>query len=126
MSWATLSASCNRVAFNRLGSVSVVAGAVTGRGFLKMNSEMLVGDQIISIDYGFTCEVALFGHLTYGSDITIDGTAYTVRHEPMRIDDGTFCLVPLAKAALVTNSIMTLNGLRLVTLSGQYLTTIAA
>jgi len=126
MSWATLSASANRVAFDRLGSVSATAGAITGRGFLKMNSEMVIGDQIISVDYGFTCEQAVFGTLTYGSSITVDGVNYTVRHEPMRLDDGTFCLVPLAKATLIANNITTLSGLRLVTQDGQYLTTIAS
>jgi hypothetical protein len=96
MGWATLSAAANRVAY-RLGSVSATAGAITGRGFLKLNSEMLLGGEVISIDYGFTCEQAVFGALTYGSTITVDGTNYTVRHEPMRLDDGTWCLVPLSR-----------------------------
>ena len=126
MSWATLSASANRVAFDRLGSVSATAGAITGRGFLKMNSEMLLGGEVISIDYGFTCEQAVFGTLTYGSTITVDGTNYTVRHEPMRLDDGTWCLVPLALAAVTANNITTLSGLRLMTQDGRYLATAAA
>jgi hypothetical protein len=97
MSWASLSAAANRLAFDRLGSVSATAGAITGRGFLKMNSEMLLGGEVISIDIGFTCATADFGSLTYGSTITVDGVNYTVRHEPMRLDDGTFCMVPLAR-----------------------------
>ena len=126
MGWATLSAAANRVAYDRLGSVSVTAGAVTGRGFLKMNSEMLLGDQIISIDYALSCETSIFGALAYGESITVDGQRYEVRHEPMRQDDGTFCLVPLSKATLASNNVVTLDGLRLVTQDGRYLTTIAS
>ena len=126
MGWATLSAAANRVAFDRLGSVSATAGAVSGRGFLKMNSEMLIDNQIISIDYGFTCETSLFGALAYGEPIVVDGLKFTVRHEPMRLDDGTFCLVPLARSSLVANNITTLDGLRLVTQDGRDLTSIPA
>ena len=46
MGWATLSAAANRVAFDRLGSVSVVAGAVTGQGFLMQNSELILGGEL--------------------------------------------------------------------------------
>jgi hypothetical protein len=99
MSWATLSASTNRVAFDRLGSVSVVAGAVTGRGFLRQNSEMLVGDQVISIDYALTCETALFGSLAYNAAVTINSQSYVVRYEPMRVEDGTLCVVPLSRVS---------------------------
>jgi len=51
------------------------------------------------VDYALTCPVALFGGLSYGSAITVNGINYQVRHEPMRLDDGTFCVVPLAKLA---------------------------
>jgi hypothetical protein len=87
------------MAFDRLGSVGVVAGAVSGRGFLKQNSEMLLGDQIVSVDYALTCESSLFGNLNYGSALIVDGVNYQVRHAPMRLDDGTFVVVPLAKLA---------------------------
>ena len=125
MSWATLSAAANRVAY-RMGSVSVIAGAVTGQGFLKQNSEMLLGGEIISIEYALTCETSIFGALAYGDSVIVDGNRYEVRHEPMRQDDGTFCLVPLSKATLASNNITTLDGLRLVTQDGRYLITIAS
>lgn len=126
MSWATLSAAANRVAFDRLGSVSVIAGAVTGRGFLKQNSEVLLNDTIVSIEYALVAETSVFGALAYGDSVIVDGVNYTVRHEPMRQDDGTFCLVPLSKATLASNNVVTLDGLRLVTQDGQYLITIAS
>ena len=125
MSWATLSAAANRVAY-RMGSVSVIAGAVTGRGFLKQNSEVLLGDAIVSIEYALVVETSIFGALTYGDSVIVDGNRYEVRHEPMRQDDGTFCLVPLSKATLASNNITTLDGLRLVTQDGRYLITIAS
>jgi hypothetical protein len=126
MGWASLSAAANRVAFDRLGSVSVTAGAASGRGFLKQNSEMLLGGEVISIDYALTCETSIFGSLAYGDLVTVDGTKYEVRYEPMRQDDGTFCVVPLALPQLASNNITTLSGLRLVTQDGQYMITIAA
>ena len=106
--------------------VSVSTGVVSGLGILDQNSEMLLGDQVVSVDYALTCELALFGNLTYGSAITVDGNNYQVRHEPMRLDDGTFCVVPLSLAAVTANNITTLSGLRLVTQDGRYLITIAA
>jgi hypothetical protein len=97
MSWATLNAAANRVAFDRLGSVSVTAGAVTGRGFLRQNSEMMLGDQVVSIEYALTCETAVFGSLAYGAAISVNSQSFEVRHEPMRVDDGTLCVVPLSR-----------------------------
>jgi hypothetical protein len=97
MSWATLSAAANRVAFNRLGSVSVVAGAVSGQGFLSQNSEMILGGELTLIDYLLTVPTATFGSLGYGDVITVDGVSYKCETQPQRFDDGTFCRVPLVK-----------------------------
>jgi hypothetical protein len=95
MGWATLSAAANRVACNRLGSVSVVAGAVSGRGFLKLESEMILGGEITIIDYLLTVPTSTFGSLGYGDAITVDGVNYKVEAQPQRFDDGAFCRVPL-------------------------------
>jgi len=124
MGWATLSAAANRVAFDRLGSVSVVAGAVTGQGFLMQNSELILGGEITIIDYLLTVPTATFGSLGYGDAITVDGASYKVETQPQRFDDGTFCRVPLVKSAAAANNITTLAGLRLVTLDGRYLITL--
>ena len=77
--------------------VSVTAGAVSGLGILDQNSEMLLGDQVVSVDYALTCQASLFGGLNYGSAISVAGVNYQVRHAPMRLDDGTFVVVPLNK-----------------------------
>jgi hypothetical protein len=126
MGWATLSAAANRVAFNRLGSVSVVAGAVSGRGFLAQNSEIILGGEITIIDYMLTVPTSSFGNLSYGDSVVVDSVNYKVETQPQRFDDGTFCRVPLIKSAAVANNITTLAGLRLVTLDGRYLITQAS
>jgi len=113
MSWASLSAAANRAAY-RMGSVSVTAGAVTGQGFLKQNSEMLLGGEVISIDFALQCETSIFGSLAFGDSVTVDGSSYQVRYEPMLQDDGTFCVVPLSEVSppfggLAYNAAVTVN-----------------
>jgi hypothetical protein len=127
MGWATLEASANRVAFARLGSVSVAAGAASGRGFLKMNSEVVLGGEVTVIDYMLEALTAEFGGLGYGQSITVGGESYKVEMQPQRFDTGMWCRIPLMKveAAVVTaNNITTLSGLRLTTLDGRYLVTL--
>jgi hypothetical protein len=121
MGWATLEASVNRVAFARLGSVSVVAGAASGRGFLKMNSEVILGGEVTVIDYMLEALTAEFGGLGYGQTITVGGESYKVEMQPQRIDPGAWCRIPLMKvaAATVASNITTLAGLRLTTLDGR-------
>ena len=75
--------------------VPVTAGAVSGLGMLDQNSEIILGGEITIIDYLLTVPTALFGGLTYGDAITVDGTSYKVEMQPQRFDDGTFCRVPL-------------------------------
>jgi hypothetical protein len=86
--------------------VSVTAGAVSGLGILDQNSEMLLGDSVVSVDYALTCQASLFGALDYGSSITVDGNSYEVRHQPMVQDDGTFCVVPLALVISALNALL--------------------
>jgi hypothetical protein len=110
MGWATLSAAANRVAFERLGSVSVVAGAASGRGFLAQNSELILGGEINVIDYLLTVPTATFGNLGYGDAITVDGVSYKCETQPRRFDDGTFCQVPLMKVSADQVPVLILDG----------------
>jgi len=126
MGWATLEAAANRVALDRLGSVSVTAGAVSGRGFLKLNSEVILGGDVTVIDYMLEALTAEFGSLGYGDAITVGGESYKVEMQPQRIDPGAWCQIPLIKSAAVANNITTLAGLRLVTQDGRYLVTLAS
>jgi hypothetical protein len=98
MSWATLAASTNRVALNRLGSVGVTSGAVTGRGFLLMPSQLILDGMAITTDYTLTVLTNDFGGLLYGAAITVDGVNYSVR-ETRKLDDGTWSEILLSKLA---------------------------
>jgi hypothetical protein len=88
MSWATLNAAATRVAFDRLGSVSVIAGAVTGQGFLIMPGQIIADGMVINTDYTLTARNSDFGGLLYGDGITVGGSSYQVR-EVRKLDDGS-------------------------------------
>ena len=77
--------------------VTVTAGAVTGLGILDMPGEYVADGRVITTEYVLRCEVSKFGDLAYGDSVTVDGVSYTVREQPLRIDDGVFCLVLLTK-----------------------------
>jgi hypothetical protein len=122
MGWATLSAAANRVASDRLGSVSVVAGAASGRGFLAINSEMVLGDDLTIIDYLLTVPTAIFGRLGYGDAIRVGDEYFKVEVKPQPFADGEWCRIPLMKQpspSPSTNSITTRDGRRLVTRDGR-------
>ena len=128
MGWATLEASANRVALDRLGSVSVTAGAVSGRGFLKINSEVILGGEVTVIDYMLEALTAEFGALGYGQAITVGGESYKVEMQPQRVDTGMWCRIPLIKSAAAiipraSRAFRTGSGRLLVTGSGRSLQT---
>lgn len=97
MGWATLSAAANRVATARLGGVSVIAGAVTGKGFLLLNSEVIFGGEATIIDYLLEVPTDVFGGLGYGDSVVVDGVSYKAEMQPQRYGDGTWSKVPLVK-----------------------------
>jgi hypothetical protein len=105
-------------------AVPVSANGTSGFGIFDQNSEIALGGEVVFIDYLLTVKTSVFGSLTYGDTITVDGASYKVEHQPMRFDDGAFCRVPLMKVEAVSNNITTLAGLRLVTLDGRYLITL--
>jgi hypothetical protein len=76
--------------------VSVTAGAVSGMGILDMPGELIADGMIITTDYTLRCEASKFGSLAYGTSITVNSVAYTVRENKL-IDDGAFCLMTLQK-----------------------------
>lgn len=75
--------------------VTVTTGAVSGLGILDQDSEVVLGGNVVFIEYLLTAETSKFGSLQYGDEITVDGIEYTVEHKPLLIDDGAFCRVPL-------------------------------
>lgn len=78
--------------------VDVVAGSTTGLGILDMPTELIVDGQVLSTDYTLTCESSKFGNLLYGSAITVNGAAYTVRSAAL-ISDGVFTQLSLQRNA---------------------------
>ena len=95
MGWATLSAAVDRVALDRLGGVSVTAGATTGKGFLRHNSEAVLGGDLVIVDHLLEIETSKFGNLSYGDFVVVDGANYKTEKQPMRLGDGTWSIVPL-------------------------------
>ena len=117
MGWATHEAAANRVAFNRLGGVSVTAGAASGMGILNRNAELVSDGNVISVEYHLTVETATFGALEYGDAISVGGESFIVRQSPMVMGDGTNCFLLLEKPPAV--NITTLAGLIITTLAGE-------
>lgn len=76
--------------------VSVTDGVTTTKGILDMPSEVLAGDQVISVDYSLTIKAGIYPSLTYGSPLTVDGGAYQVRRVTNE-SDGRFVTVHLQK-----------------------------
>jgi hypothetical protein len=81
----------------RLGRVSVVAGAVTTTGMFDQKSELVLDDQVVSVENALTVKTSELGGLRYGDLITVDGASYRVRQEPMRMGDGLLCVMPLER-----------------------------
>lgn len=77
--------------------VPVSSGVVSGVGILDQNSEIALGGEAVFIDYLLTVKTSTFGALTYGDQVSVDGVGYKVESQPLRIDDGRFCRVPLVR-----------------------------
>lgn len=86
------------VTSRRLGRVPVVAGNVTTTGMFDRKSELVLDDQVISIENALTVKTSELGTLAYGNAIVVNGANYIVRQEPMRIGDGLLCVVSLQEA----------------------------
>jgi len=77
MSWATLSAKADKVALDFMGGVSVIAGAVSGRGFLEENKELVFDDGVEVVPWLLKIKTAEFGHLDYNHLLVVDGIAFS-------------------------------------------------
>jgi hypothetical protein len=101
--------------------VTVTIGGTTGLGILDKDSEIVLGGQAVKIAYTLTGLTSFVGSLEYGDTLSADGVTYRVEHEPMRIDDGGYCKVPLMPAvvvALAPRELQTTRGARLQTTRG--------
>ena len=93
-----------------LDVVPVIAGAITGDGYLDLNSEMIFDGNLTIIDYLLTAQTSKFGGLGYGAAISVNGETYKVEMSPQRFDDGKFCRIPLAKVDAPEETEVILDG----------------
>jgi hypothetical protein len=82
----------------RLGRVAVQFGELSTFGMFDRKSEIVLDEQVLSLENALTVKTSELGNLTYGASITVGGAAYKVRHEPMRMADGLLCVISLEKA----------------------------
>jgi hypothetical protein len=133
MSWARLSAHADRAALDFMGGVSVIAGAVTGRGFLEENKELVFDDGVEIVPWLLKIRTAEFGHLDYNHSLVVDGMAFKATRPPEPLPGSepralSWSMVRLARTTavaipLVSRLLRTGSGQLLVTGSGRSLQT---
>ena len=133
MSWARLSADADRAALDFMGGVSVIAGAVTGRGFLEENKELVFDDGVEVVPWLLKIRTAEFGHLDYNHSLVVDGIAFKATRAPEPLPGSepralSWSMVRLARTTaiaipLVSRLLRTGSGQLLVTGSGRSLQT---
>ncbi|MEB3277210.1 MAG: hypothetical protein VKM92_09625 [Cyanobacteriota bacterium] len=97
MSWASRHNLLARAVNRSLGGVPVIWGAVSGVALLEQNTELVIGGQVLSVEYALhNLPAAQFGNLMYGDELQVDGITYQVR-ELMRVGDGQFCIASLTR-----------------------------
>lgn len=75
---------------------TVVIGAASGLGILDAPGERIIGDVVMSVDYALTVPAALGLGVKYGTALTVDGVAFTVKeNQPQQ--DGLFHVLMLEK-----------------------------
>jgi hypothetical protein len=99
----------------RLGAVEVVHGNLTTSGMFDRKSELVLDEQVISVENALTVKTSELGGLNYGSEVRVNGTNYIARQEPMRIGDGLLCVVSLMEVA--GSAVTPTGGIRPMTLA---------
>jgi hypothetical protein len=97
-SWTRLHTRLWEATSRRLGRVPVVAGNVSTTGMFDEKSELVLDEQVVSVENALTVVTSELGHLRYGDAITVDSVAYRVRREPMRMADGLLCVMSLERS----------------------------
>ena len=91
-------------------AVSVTINGSTGTGILDQNSDVTLGGEVVFIDYILTARTSFAGSLSYGDIIGVDGNSYKVEMQPLRIDDGAFCRVPLVLSSVAAFKLLLEDG----------------
>jgi hypothetical protein len=122
MGWASRHNLLARSVNRHLGGVSVIWGAVSGDAILEQNGELILRDQVVSTEYALhNLRSDLFGSLSFGSMVSVNGDSFRVIHEPVKQGDGMFCIAVLEKLEAVAAAIqatLLADGLALVTSDG--------
>ena len=108
----------------RLGRVAVQFGAVSTFGMFDRKTEITLDEQVLSLENALTVKTSELGNLAYGDQLTVDGSLYKVRHEPMRMADGLLSIVLLEQIEAAANYLITLSGLRITTLNNRQIRTL--
>ena len=103
---------------------SVTAGAVVGLGIMDRASQIIMNDNVVTVDYALTVKTDLFGDLQYGDQVQHEGQTYRLQHEPLRLADGRFCVMVLEKVEAAFTYLVTLSGLRITTLDNRQIRTL--
>jgi hypothetical protein len=77
--------------------VPITAGAVSGVGIFDMPSEIVADGVVLTTDYRVTAKASEFGDLLNGSEVSVNGAAYTVRNVQF-MDDGKFVELMLQRS----------------------------
>ena len=133
MSWARLSRDADRAALDFMGGVSVIAGAVSGRGFLEENKELVFDDGVEVVPWLLKIRTAEFGHLDYNHSLVVNGIAFKATRPPEPLPGSeprelSWSMVRLARTTaiaipLISRLLRTGSGQLLVTGSGRSLQT---
>jgi hypothetical protein len=115
MSWATLSAKADKVALDFMGGVSVIAGAVSGRGFLEENKELVFDDGVEVVPWLLKIRTAEFGHLDYNHSLVVDGIAFKATRPPEPLPGSepralSWSMVRLARVDAPGETVVILDG----------------
>lgn len=115
-------------AYFDLDAVSVTANGVSGKGYLDIDSQLVLDDQQVTVPGMLTVRTDLFGSLKINDLVIIGTQQWRAQYDPQRFDDGSFCMVPLSgpvaiPSAFTTGYLTTTRGVRIVTARGANLTT---
>jgi hypothetical protein len=115
MSWARLSANADRVALNFMGGVSVIAGAVSGLGFLEENYELIFDGQVRIVPWLLKIRTAEFGHLDYNTSVVANGIAFKAVRGPEPVPGSEarelgWSMVELARVDAPEEMVVVLDG----------------
>lgn len=115
-------------AYFDLDAVSVTANGVSGKGYLDIDSQLVLDDQQVTVPGMLTVRTDLFGSLKINDLVIIGTQQWRAQYDPQRFDDGSFCMVPLSgpvaiPSAFSTGYLTTTRGVRIITARGANLTT---